>query len=149
MHVRILAACLMTAVFATIGVGPQITSQEPTVELAPDLARVLTDYEAAWMSKNAAALSRLFVEDGFVLPVGHPPVRGRAAVEKYYTGAGGPLALRAIAFGADGNVGYIIGAFARAKGEPDRGKFTLTLRKNLEGRWLIVSDMDSPNQQRP
>ena len=30
----------------------------------------------------------------------------------------------------------------------DIGKFTLTLRKNQDGRWLIVSDMDSPNRRR-
>lgn len=124
------------------------TSSEPTVELPAALARVLTDYEAAWIRKDAAALASLFVEDGFVLPPWHPPVRGRAAIEKYYADAGGPLALRAIAFRAKGNVGYIIGGYARVKGEPDRGKFTLTLRRGAGGRWLIVSDMDSPNQQR-
>ena len=149
MCIRVFGLCLLAAVYLLAGPRFQDTRQEPSVELPPGLARVLTDYEAAWTNKDAAGLSRLFVEEGFVLPGEHPPVRGRAAIEKYYTGKGGPLALRAIAFGADGNVGYIIGGFARAKGESDRGKFTLTLRKSPEGRWLIVSDMDSDNQQRP
>lgn len=121
---------------------------EPSVELPPDLARVLTDYESAWSSREAKALAGLFADDGFVLPNGHPPVRGRAAVERYYTGQGGPLSLRAIAFGAEGSVGYILGGFTRQKGEPDVGKFTLTLRKGTDGRWLIFSDMDSANARR-
>jgi len=146
MRTQILALCLLAAVCAAAGPQPQVTPQEPSVDLPPDLARVLTDYETAWTNKDAAALARLFAEDGFVLPPGHPPMRGRAAIEKHYTGAGGPLALRAIAFGAAGNVGYIIGGFSRARGEPDRGKFTLTLRKRADGRWLIVSDMDNDNQ---
>lgn len=126
----------------------QTDSPQPSVELPPELARVLRDYEAAWRSRDAAALSRLFTEDGFVLPHGRPPIRGRAAIERYYTGQGGPLSLRAIAFGAEGRVGYIIGGYAQEKGGADIGKFTLTLRKGAGGRWLIASDMDSPNQQR-
>jgi ketosteroid isomerase-like protein len=120
---------------------------EPSVELPPELLRVLTDYEKAWSSKDAAALAALFSEDGFVLPNGRPPVRGRKAIEKYYEGHGGPLALRAIAFAHEGSVGYIIGGYAPAKGEPDSGKFTLTLEKGADGRWLIRSDMDSSNQR--
>jgi len=120
--------------------------QEPSVNLPPELARVLTDYEAAWRNRDAAALARLFAEDGFVLPNGRPPVKGRAAIQRHYTDSGGPLALRAMAFATEGAVGYIIGGFARQEGERDIGKFTLTLRKASTGRWLIVSDMDSANR---
>jgi ketosteroid isomerase-like protein len=59
-----------------------------------------------------------------------------------------PLALRAFAFAAEGAVGYIIGGFARQKDEPDIGKFTLTLRKSADGRWLIMSDLDNGNTRR-
>jgi CubicO group peptidase (beta-lactamase class C family)/ketosteroid isomerase-like protein len=117
----------------------------PSVVLPPPLARVLTDYEAAWAKKDAAALASLFAEDGFVLSGGKPPVRGRAEIQKHYAGAGGPLSLRALAFATEGTVGYIIGGFARQKGEPDNGKFTLTLKKDAGGRWLIMSDMDNGN----
>jgi len=119
----------------------------PSVALPPPLARVLTDYEAAWGKKDAAALASLFAEDGFVLSNGVPPVRGRAEIQKHYARAGGPLSLRALAFATDGTVGYIIGGFARQKGEPDNGKFTLTLKKDAGGRWLIMSDMDNGNSR--
>jgi ketosteroid isomerase-like protein len=127
----------------------QQVAPQPTIELPPELRRVLTDYENAWSSRDAAALAKLFAEDGFVLPNGGPPVRGRAAIERQYTGAGGPLALRAIAYAAEGSVGYIIGGYAKQKGDPDTGKFTLTLRKGPNGRWLIMSDMDSSNRRAP
>ncbi|HVT57147.1 MAG TPA: DUF4440 domain-containing protein [Thermoanaerobaculia bacterium] len=148
MSIAVLAITMMLGAPAGAA-GPQpAVAQEPSVELPPELARVLTDYEAAWQSRDAAALARLFAEDGLVLPNGRPPVRSRAAVQQFYSGAGGPLALRAIAFAADGAAGYIIGGFARQKGDADSGKFTLTLRKDTGGRWLIFSDMDSPNRQR-
>jgi ketosteroid isomerase-like protein len=119
--------------------------QLATVSLPAPLARVLTDYERAWAAKDAAALARLFAEDGFVLSSGQPPVRGRTQIQQHYAGSGGPLALRAWAFAMDGSLGYILGGFAREAGQPDIGKFTLTLRKDPDGRWFIVSDMDNGN----
>ena len=126
-------------------IAPSASAQGP--DPAP-LARVLTDYETAWQRKDAAALAALFTEDGFVLSGGHPPIRGRSAIGEYYKGHGGPLSLRALAYAIEGSLGYIIGGYAAAKGEPDAGKFTLTLRKQA-GRWMIMSDMDNGNARRP
>lgn len=120
---------------------------EPSVELPPELARVLTDYEAGWKAGDATALANLFAEDGFVLSNGGPPVKGRAAIQKLYTRNGSPLSLRAFAFATNGDTGYIIGGFSGERGKPDNGKFTLTLRKAADGRWLIVSDMDNSNRR--
>lgn len=108
---------------------------------------MLRDYEKSWGAKDAAGLARLFAEDGYVLPNGGAPVKGRAAIERHYTGSGGPLFLRAFAYATEGNVGYILGGFTGTEGAPDGGKFTLTLRRGTDGRWLIVSDMDSPNRR--
>ncbi len=133
---------------ASMAISPAATAeQEPSVELPSELARVLRDYEEAWEGRDASALAALFANDGFVLPNGRPPVRGRDAIREHYADSGGPLALRALAFATEGSVGYIIGGFARKESEPDIGKFTLTLRKEVDGRWLIVSDMDSPNRR--
>jgi ketosteroid isomerase-like protein len=120
----------------------------PSVLLPPELARVLNDYEKAWRARDASALAALFAEDGFVLASGAPPVRGRAAIAKAYAGSGGDLVLRAFAYGTEGPLGYILGGFSRKEGAPDVGKFTLTLRRGADGRWLIVSDMDNANARR-
>jgi ketosteroid isomerase-like protein len=121
----------------------------PSVALPADLARVLKDYESAWTARDPAALARLFAEDGFVLSPGQPPVRGRAAIEKRYAGAGGRLALRALAYATDGRFGYILGGYAWDGASEDQGKFTLTLVKGADGRWLIFSDMDNANAHKP
>jgi ketosteroid isomerase-like protein len=123
--------------------------QQPSVSLPPELARVLTDYERAWSKGDSAGLAQLFAEDGFVLSRENPAVRGRAAIGRFYSGPGGPLSLRAMAFATEGNVGYIIGGYSDRPGAPDDGKFTLTLRKEASGRWLIVSDMDNGNAPLP
>ncbi len=122
----------------------------PSVTLPAPLDRVLRDYEKAWKANDPDALVALFAEDGFVLQPGRAPARGRAAMKVVYAGqGGGPLRLRALAFATDGAVGYIIGAYGYGEGAdvPDQGKFTLTLRRDASGKWLIASDMD--NGSRP
>lgn len=136
------------AIPVAVVLGPVAGALEPpTVALPAPLARVLTDYEAAWQQKNERALAALFAEDGFVLSDGGPPVRGRSAIEAHYKGHGGALALRALAYSAEGSTAYVIGGYSRQAGQPDVGKFTLTLRKGADGRWLIVSDMDNGNSR--
>jgi len=152
---RLAAIAVLAIVPFAIDGSAQASAPLPSVELPPALARVLTDYETAWAKRDAAALAALFAEDGFVLSVGVPPVRGRAAIQEHYANAlrpgsgqaGGPLALRALASSTSGDIGYIIGAFSMQKGGPDAGKFTLTLKKDAAGRWLIMSDMDNGNSR--
>lgn len=133
---------LGTVLLLALGAPAVAQEQLPSVTLPAELDRVLRDYETAWSGRDAAALSRLFAEDGFVLRPGHPPVRGRASIEEAYKGQGGPLHLRALAFSHADSVGYIIGAYAEGAGQPDIGKFILTLRRDA-GRWWITADMDN------
>ncbi len=147
-RVGLVIAAVTTAFFLVCGsvCGAEKPSH-PTVTLPPELARVLTDYEKAWRAKDEKALATLFVDDGFVLSSGRPPVRGRKQIEKRYENSGGPLVLRAIAYATEGSIGYIIGGFSRTNGAPDIGKFTLVVRKGPDGGWLIVSDMDNSNSR--
>lgn len=120
----------------------QAVEPQPSVELPADLERVLRDYERHWEAGNARELSLLFVEDGLI--VRGSWIRGRAAIEAAYQTAGGPLRLRAVEYGQDGDVAFIAGAYGYAETDPvvDRGLFVLTLRRTSDGPWLIVSDMD-------
>jgi ketosteroid isomerase-like protein len=115
----------------------------PSIALPAALDRVLRDYERAWRAGDVPALVALFTADGFVLQPGRPPARGHAELMKRYQGeGGGPLRLRALAYAAADTVGYGYG-----DDPDDMGKFTLTLRRGRDGRWLIASDMD--NGSRP
>lgn len=133
--------CLWLAAIFTLG-----AAEPPTVTLPPELAQVLTDYEQAWRARDPKALASLFTDDGFVLAGGQPFHRGRAAIEKFYSGQGGPLWLRAVHYAASGDTGFILGAYRYQASGADEGKFTLTLRKQ-NGVWKIVSDMDNPIRQ--
>jgi ketosteroid isomerase-like protein len=126
--------------------GQQPTESQPTsITLPPSLARVLSDYERSWKAGDAVALAQLFTENGLVLAPGRTPVKGRAAIQKLYTGPGSTLSLRAFAYAIRGDLAYIVGGYSAASGVPDEGKFTLTLRKQNR-RWLIASDMENENR---
>jgi ketosteroid isomerase-like protein len=131
----------------TFAQEPHGTPVLPSVTLPPELDRVLRDYESAWRARDPKALAEIFSEDGFVLASGKEPVRGRASIREAYTGAGGPLYLRAMAYATSGDVGYIIGGYRGAEKGPDEGKFVLALKRS-GGRWLIMSDIDNSNQRR-
>ena len=116
----------------------------PSIALPPDFDRVLRDYEGAWRAGDPAALAALFTDDGFILQPGRPPVRGRSRILSAYEGqGGGPLQLRALAFMVGDSVGVIVGAYGYGDASGDVGKYTLTLRRGPDGRWLIFSDMDN------
>ncbi len=118
----------------------------PSVALPAELERVLRDYENAWAARSAAALARLFTDDGFVLQPSRPPARGHDAIVRAYAGSGGPLALRALAYATAGDLGYIIGAYSTTAGPPDGGKFILLVRRTPGAPWKIVADMDNGNR---
>ena len=146
---RLVSCFLLAAVLTFSATAQPDTStpeQLPSVELPPELDRVLRDYEKAWAASDEAALAALFSEDGFILRPGRAPVRGRANIEAAYANSGGPLALRAYAYGIEGNIGYILGGYSGLPGTPDSGKYTLTLHKGDDGHWFIFSDMDNGNR---
>jgi ketosteroid isomerase-like protein len=149
MYRSLLTAALLACIPCTLpaqapAATPTTAQAVPSVELPAELARVLTDYETLYRT-GGMKLAELFTDDGFVLSGGRPPIRGRPGIAEYYGRPGGPLSLRALAYATEGNVGYIIGGYTDQKGNPDIGKFTLTLRKGGDGRWMIVSDMDNGN----
>jgi ketosteroid isomerase-like protein len=137
---------LLTAASAAIAQPAEDPEPFPSTALPPEFERVLRDYEQAWQAGDAAGLAALFTPDAFVLRPGHPPVRGRDAIEEAYRGAGGALSLRALDLAHEGPVGYIVGAYGYGAGG-DRGKFILALRRDEAGRWLIAADMDNQNPQ--
>lgn len=142
--VGVAAAGVLTGPTSLTAQAPTAAEVQPSVELPADLARVLRDYEMRWSQGDADGLAELFVEHGLIVRGGW--IRGREAIRQAYGSASGPLLLRAVEYGVDGDVGYIVGAYGYGEARPadDRGLFVLTLEREPGGPWLIVSDMDRP-----
>ena len=114
-----------------------------TPSLPPALDRVLRDYEAAWEAGDGTRLAALFTEDGFVLNNGSMPVRGRPGIARMLAQPGGDLHLRAFAYAISDSIGYIIGGYRYPQTTGPGGKYVLTLRLGVDGRWLIAADMEN------
>lgn len=132
-------------VFRKLGPHPsqRIPEPLPSVELPPELDRVLRDYERHWRSGSADSLTALFTADGFVARRGGW-IRGEAGLRSSLERTSSDLRLRPVAYAIDGDVGYIIGnyGYGTDDGVPDRGMFILTLRRHQDGRWRITADLD-------
>jgi ketosteroid isomerase-like protein len=138
---------LFAAVAAFTFAASAFAQTPPTVSLPPEMDRVLKDYESAWIAKDTAALAKLFTSGGMALPSSQMPAEGEERIRKAYAPhVGSPLNLRAFAYGASGDLGYVIGGWGGAVDRPEYGKFVLVLRK-IDGRWMIVADMDNSNRR--
>lgn len=130
----------------TQGGAVQAPAQLPSVDLPPELNRVLRDYETHWKAKDGPALSALFTDDGFIAR--GPWIRGRDAIQTAYSASsGGDLRLRAVGFATGDTVGYIIGAYRYGESPNDGGKFILALRRAPRGEWKIAADLDASMRQ--
>jgi ketosteroid isomerase-like protein len=128
------------------GGAAQAPAQLPSVDLPPDLNRVIRDYETHWKGRDGAALSELFTDDGFIAR--GPWIRGRDAIRAAYaTSSGGDLRLRAVGYATGDTVGYIVGAFRYGESPNDGGKFILALRRAPGGQWKIAADLDASIRQ--
>lgn len=136
---------------ATLGAAPVASPAATSAARAPvalpaEFARILRDYEKAWMAGDVAALAALFADDGYALPNGQPPAAGAVAIRAaYQRNAGSPLGLRALHYVQSGDMAYIIGGYGAGAGKPDFGKFVLVLRRAGDGSWRIAADMDNTN----
>ena len=128
------------------GGAAQAPAPLPSVDLPPELNRVLRDYETHWKGRDGAALSELFTDDGFIAR--GPWIRGRDAIRAAYsTSSGGDLRLRAVGYATSDTVGYIIGAFRYGESPNDGGKFILALRRDPGAPWKIAADLDASIRQ--
>lgn len=145
---RITLGVLLTLSLAAAPVYAQAGGRLPSIDLPPELDRVLRDYERAWKANDAAGLAALFTPDGFV-PTSGGWVRGTAAIRETYARSGGELRLRALAYAVQDTVGYIIGAYSygTTPADADGGKFVLALRRPPAQPWLIAADLDSANRR--
>jgi ketosteroid isomerase-like protein len=124
---------------------PEREGLPPVVSLPAELDVVLRAYEDAWSARDADRLAGLFTDAGWALRPRRLPVTGRDALRTAYAGSGGPLVLRAYAWGVDGSVAYVIGGFALDAADAEVGKFVLALERGPDGDWLIAADIDNGN----
>ncbi|HEY6050618.1 MAG TPA: SgcJ/EcaC family oxidoreductase [Thermoanaerobaculia bacterium] len=124
----------------------------------PAIAQVAETYRTAVLAGDAAGAASVFLDDGVEMPPGHPPVRGRAAIERYYRECfAGPCRFTGFVLSpwdvtVAGKVAYNVGASRQtitAGGSTIEcsSKYLVVLRRDGGGAWKVayaIYNIDAP-----
>jgi uncharacterized protein (TIGR02246 family) len=153
---------LISLFAATVLAAPPPAAAATTSAKAPAIVAVADAYVAAVLKGDAAAVGRQYTEDAVEMPPGMPSIKGKPAIQEYYTKLfGGPgkvtaFTLDHIESRTSGDVGYDAGTYRQTMspappGAPpeDTGKYVVVL-KRTGGQWKVAyaiynSDLAPPS----
>ena len=135
-----------------------------------DAARELSDAEAfveqylsAFNAADEVALANLYAENGIVLPPTGGPVRGREAIQKFWSASSRrALQFNTLQKNVCGDSGYFVGSYVAKESRTGRyypapfvllgstyssstppvsGNFALNISRGADGKWKVASDL--------
>jgi len=126
-----------------------------------DAEAFVEQYLKTFNAADPVALAGLYAEDAVVLPPSGGSVRGRAAIQKFWSASSRKsLAFHMLQDNVCGESGFFVGTytarenwngrfqpapFAKLSSSPRlapmSGNFTLCLRRDSDGKWKVASDM--------
>lgn len=108
-------------------------------------------FSAAAAKGDGAALAALYSPEGQVMPAGSEPIRGTAAIQKFWQGAldsgVAAIGLKTIEVFGHGPTATEVGEYElrdKAGKSLDHGKY-IVVWQHADGRWKLLRDMFSTN----
>ena len=130
--------------------APSSGTASTTAEVAAihDTAR---RFSAAYVRGDAATMAALYTEDGVIFPEGTEAIRGRAAIQQYWTPRPGRRVTRHVLtperIEIAGNLAHDYGRY-EVDGEEDGkawptgyGKYVVVWKRGTDGAWRMHLDM--------
>ena len=127
-----------------------------------DAEAFVEEYLKTFNATDPVAMAGLYAEDGLILPPSGVPVRGREAIQKFWSGnSRTSLSFRTLQKNVCGDSGFFVGTYSaresrsgrftpaspftllgsRSSRVPMSGNFALCLRRGDDGQWKVASDM--------
>jgi len=127
-----------------------------------DAEAFVEQYLETFNAADPVALAGLYAEDAVVLPPSGGSVRGRAAIQKFWSASSRKsLAFHMLQNNVCGESGFFVGTYTARENwrgrfqpapfvqlgssprrlSPMSGNFTLCLRRDSDGKWKVASDM--------
>lgn len=138
-----LAACLILLAGLAHAAAPGIARDEAALRAQTN------NWVKAYSGGNAEAVAAEYAEDALLLPPGAPGVRGRAAIQAYFTKDIAGSKAAGVVFviepgsevGVVGDLGWESGTFQVALhgAVVERGKF-LSVSRKQKGKWSYIRD---------
>jgi uncharacterized protein (TIGR02246 family) len=149
--------CGLLLALALVSNGPPAAAQGAAKDAA--ILAVADAYTKASLAGDVKAIAALYTDDGIELPPNHGPVKGRAAIEAFYTEQMRAAKLTAFSLehwesrvGAD--VAFDVGAYRQAlqpaegAAMKDTGKYAVILKK-VGGQWKVAYAIYNSDQPMP
>jgi uncharacterized protein (TIGR02246 family) len=127
----------------------------------PAINQVADAYVKATLAGDAVALAAIYTEDAVEMPPNRPMIKGRSAIQQYYTDlfSGGAkvstFTVTHIESSASGDRGYDVGAYQQmmtptgaTAPASDTGKYTVIL-KQIGGAWKVAYAIYNSDQPPP
>jgi uncharacterized protein (TIGR02246 family) len=122
-----------------------------------DIVKMTDTYVKACLAGDARAVAALYTDDAVEMPPYQPMVKGRAAIESYYTGLfGGPAKLQSFQLThldtkASGDIGYDVGTYRETITDGQHpmtqtGNYTVLAKRTSDG-WKVtyaIYNSDTP-----
>jgi ketosteroid isomerase-like protein len=109
------------------------------------------DFSAAAAKGDGAGLAALYAADAQVMPAGSEPIKGAAAIQKFWQGALDSgiagVTLKTVEVYSHGGTATEVGQYAlqdKAGKEVDHGKY-IVIWRHEGGKWKLLRDMFSTN----
>ena len=160
-------AILVLALLWTMTAGGQGGDQAPatkgqsTSSSEAAVKQVADAYVKGVLAGDAKAIAALYTVDAVEMPPNEPSVKGRAAIEQYYTKLfSGPtkvgqFTLTHLEARAVGDTGYDVGTYQQSMNPPgqttattDTGKFVVILKRS-QGAWKVAYAIYNSDQAPP
>ena len=129
------------------------------INVPDDLAEIRDQYRAATASRDAAALTGLFAEDGVLVASDHDVVRGREKIGQYFATAfeqaTPEVTLTCISTENRNGFGSETGRFEERMTGPEgtvtrvTGVYVTIYRRDAEGQWRVAIEIRSRGAQQP
>jgi uncharacterized protein (TIGR02246 family) len=141
--------------------------QSPPADNREADARALREGEAAafiadWSGKDAGRIAAHYTDDANLMVPGDPTVTGKDAIARTMKNVvadpNWSLALQAVQVEVSrgGDLGYLRGTYsltttdpATKKLVPEKGRFVAILRKEPDGSWRVIQDMNNADAPAP
>lgn len=157
---------LLTAIVVLVLGGAAVSAQQGVQGEDPGIAKLRAAYQAAVGSQDAAAIARLYAQDGVEMPPNAPAVKGRAPIEAYHKGFAQQWMMHGMTITPrslhvfNNDTAYEVGSYkqslmAQKTGAmvDDTGKYIVLLKKDAaSGTWLIthsIYNSDNPPPAAP
>ncbi len=147
MNMRLFTICAT----ALVALGGYEAQAAPADEVRPAIEAANAQFTAAVAQHDGAAMAALYAVGGEVLPPGSEPVKGRAAIQKFWQGAldsgVAAIELKTVEIFGRGPTATEVGRYELrdAAGKSlDHGKYIVVWRRD-GATWQLLRDMFSTN----